>query len=68
MFDVAKSIEDDRARAITPMGEASEGDFATEFLAMKMSVKVVDDLDAAIAHVNATSTGHFQRRRSIDLG
>ncbi|MEZ5268264.1 MAG: aldehyde dehydrogenase family protein [Microthrixaceae bacterium] len=42
------------------MGEASESDYATEFLDLKMSVKVVDDLDDAIAHVNANSSGHSE--------
>ncbi|NDH11405.1 MAG: glutamate-5-semialdehyde dehydrogenase, partial [Actinobacteria bacterium] len=37
-------VGDERARAIVDMGVASDDDFATEFLAMKMSVKVVDDL------------------------
>lgn len=54
-------VGDTAARAIAPtIGEATEADFAEEFLDMKMSVKVVDDLDGAIAHVNATSTGHSE--------
>ncbi|MEM9521483.1 MAG: glutamate-5-semialdehyde dehydrogenase [Actinomycetota bacterium] len=53
-------VGDDRARAVVDMAAASEADFATEFLSMKMSVKVVDDLDAAITHVNETSTGHSE--------
>ena len=60
-------VGDDRARAIVPMGEATDDDFATEYLAMKMSVRVVDDLDAAIAHVNATSTGHSEAIITNDI-
>lgn len=54
-------VGDAAARAIAPtIGAATEADFAEEFLDMKMSVKVVDDLDAAIVHVNDTSTGHSE--------
>lgn len=60
-------VGDERARTITPMGEATDEDFATEFLAMKMSVRVVDDLDAAIAHVNDTSTGHSEAIITNDI-
>ena len=42
------------------MGEATDDDFAREFLALKMSVAVVGDLDAAIAHVNRFGTGHTE--------
>ena len=51
-------VGDERARSIVAMGEATEDDFATEYLDMKMSVKVVPDLDEAIQHVNETTTGH----------
>lgn len=61
-------VGDERARAIVSMGEATDDDFATEYLAMKMSVKVVDDLDAAIAHVNDTSTGHSEAIITNDIG
>ena len=53
-------VGDDRARSIVEMGVATEDDFATEYLAMKMSVKIVDNLDEAIAHVNDTTTGHSE--------
>ena len=45
---------------LVDMGTATDDDFAAEFLAMKMSVKVIDDLDEAISHVNETSTGHSE--------
>ena len=66
-LDGVELVGDERARAIVPMGEATEADFATEYLDMKMSVKVVDDLDAAIAHVNATSTGHSEAIITNDI-
>ncbi|HPU38923.1 MAG TPA: glutamate-5-semialdehyde dehydrogenase [Microthrixaceae bacterium] len=54
-------VGDGRARAlVSRMGEATDEDFATEFLDLKLSVKVVDDLDAAISHVNRNSSGHSE--------
>ena len=46
---------------------ATDDDFATEFLDLKMSVKVVADLDEAISHVNETSTGHSEAIVTRDL-
>jgi glutamate-5-semialdehyde dehydrogenase len=42
------------------VGVASEDDFAAEFLAMKMTVGVVDSLHEAIEHVNRYGTGHSE--------
>lgn len=54
-------VGDEASRQISPtIGAAEPTDFATEFLDMKMSVKVVDDLDEAISHVAETSTGHSE--------
>ncbi|MEY2474290.1 MAG: glutamate-5-semialdehyde dehydrogenase [Actinomycetota bacterium] len=67
-LDGVELVGDARARAIVPsIGEASESDFATEFLDLKMSVAVVDDLDAAIAHVNRYSSGHSEAIITSDL-
>ena len=60
-------VGDERARAIVDMGVASEQDFATEYLDMKLSVKVVDDLDAAITHINETSSGHSEAIITSDI-
>ncbi|HVV38642.1 MAG TPA: glutamate-5-semialdehyde dehydrogenase [Acidimicrobiales bacterium] len=61
-------VGDARARAIVDsMAVATEEDFASEFLDMKMSVAVVDDLDAAIAHVNRYSSGHTEAIITRDL-
>jgi glutamate-5-semialdehyde dehydrogenase len=38
--------------------EAVEGDFDTEWLSLVLGIKVVDNLDEAIAHIAAHSTGH----------
>ena len=54
-------VGDERARAAIPRcAVATESDFATEFLDLKLSIKVVDSLDEAIEHVNETSSGHSE--------
>jgi glutamate-5-semialdehyde dehydrogenase len=54
-------VGDERARAIvSAIAPATEADFATEFLDLKMSVAIVDDLDAAIEHVQRYSSGHSE--------
>ncbi|HEX4733253.1 MAG TPA: glutamate-5-semialdehyde dehydrogenase [Thermoleophilaceae bacterium] len=40
--------------------EATEEDWATEFLDLILAVKVVDSLDEAIAHVNRYGSGHSE--------
>lgn len=52
---------DERAKAVCPDIEAAdEADFATEYLDYIISVKTVDSLDEAIAHINKNSTGHSE--------
>jgi glutamate-5-semialdehyde dehydrogenase len=54
-------VADERGRAYLPgAGTATEEDFATEFLALKLAVAVVDDLDAAIDHVARYGSGHSE--------
>jgi glutamate-5-semialdehyde dehydrogenase len=61
-------VGDDRARAIEgSIGAAEPGDFAREFLDLKMSVAVVDSLDTAIAHIAANGTGHSEAIVTADL-
>jgi glutamate-5-semialdehyde dehydrogenase len=61
-------VGDERARAaLARIGAATDEDFASEFLDLKLSVKVVDSLDEAIAHVNANSTGHSEAIVTADL-
>jgi glutamate-5-semialdehyde dehydrogenase len=40
--------------------DATEEDWATEYLGMKMAVKIVDSLEEAIEHVNRYGTGHSE--------
>ena len=52
---------DERARAICPQMEAAtEEDFYTEYLDRLISVKIVDSIDDAIAHINEHNTGHSE--------
>jgi glutamate-5-semialdehyde dehydrogenase len=43
-----------------PVGEASEADWDTEYLGLKMAVGVVDSLDSAIEHTNRHGSGHSE--------
>ncbi|MGD1010924.1 MAG: glutamate-5-semialdehyde dehydrogenase [Acidimicrobiales bacterium] len=59
---------DDRARPLLPGARAAtEEDFATEFLALELAVGVVDDLDAAIAHIARYGSGHSEAIITSDL-
>ena len=50
-----------RTKELVPWVEtASEEDYGSEFLALILSVKVVDSLDEAIAHINRYGTGHSE--------
>ena len=42
------------------MAPASDDDWDTEFLGLKLAVAVVDSVDEAIEHVNAHGTGHSE--------
>jgi glutamate-5-semialdehyde dehydrogenase len=56
-------VGDERARAAsdgTPVGEATDEDWDTEYLGMKMAVGVVDSVADAIEHVNRHGTGHSE--------
>jgi glutamate-5-semialdehyde dehydrogenase len=56
-------VGDERARAAageTPVGAATDADWDTEYLGMKMAVGVVDSLQEAIAHTNRHGTGHSE--------
>ncbi len=54
-------VADERARAHLPVSTpVTEADFATEFLALKLAVAVVDDLDAAIDHIARYGSGHSE--------
>ena len=54
-------VGDERACALVPaVKPASEEDFYTEYLAMKISVRIVSGVDEAIAFINEHSTHHSE--------
>jgi glutamate-5-semialdehyde dehydrogenase len=56
-------VADEKTRnlgAVLRIQPATEEDWATEYLELKMSVKVVSGLDEAIAHVNTYGTHHSE--------
>ncbi len=46
---------------------ATDADWGCEYLSMDVALKVVDDLDAAVAHVDAWGTGHTEAIVTTDL-
>ncbi len=69
---IAEGVElvgDEASRRRVPaMGAATEEDFASEFLALRLSVATVPTLDAGIDHVNRYGSGHTEAivTRSLD--
>ena len=60
-LDGVDLVGDDASRALVPsMGVATEADWDTEFLDLKMSVAVVASLDEAIDWVNRHGSGHSE--------
>lgn len=52
---------DDAARSVQPaILPATEEDWGTEYLDYKLSVKTVDSIEEAIAHINRYNTGHSE--------
>ena len=51
---------DERTAAYGQVLAATETDYAEEYLSLDIAVAVVDDLDAALAHIRRYSTGHSE--------
>ena len=49
---------DEAARAVVPMDAATEADWRAEYLDYVLSIRVVDDLGAAIEHINRYGSHH----------
>jgi glutamate-5-semialdehyde dehydrogenase len=60
--EASREILGDRVSAL-----ATDEDYATEFLDLKLAVRVVDTLDAAIAHITRYSSGHSEAIVTNDL-
>jgi glutamate-5-semialdehyde dehydrogenase len=59
-LDGVELVGDEASRAIVPMGPATDDDYASEFLALKLAVRVVPSLDAAMDHIGRFGTGHSE--------
>jgi glutamate-5-semialdehyde dehydrogenase len=61
---MAEGVElrgDGRSRELVPeMLEATEADWATEFLDLVLAIRVVSNVDAAIEHIRKFGTGHTE--------
>lgn len=54
-------VGDAKTRALIPAAlEATDEDYATEFLDNKIAVKIVESYDAAVSHIDTYSTGHSE--------
>lgn len=59
---------DEATRAIIPDAlPATEEDWSAEYLALELTVGVVDDLDGALEHIREYSTGHTESIVTADL-
>ncbi len=62
-------VGDERTTRILPgIENATEDDFAAEFLDLKLSVAVVDSLDDAVDHIRRYGSGHSEAIITEDLG
>jgi glutamate-5-semialdehyde dehydrogenase len=62
---------DERARALAdgvPVNAATDEDWATEYLALVLAIRVVDAAEEAIDHVNRYGSGHSEAIVTEDLG
>ena len=56
-------------RALIPEASvATEADWATEYLALELAIKVVDSLDEALRHIATYSTQHTESILTNDMG
>ena len=69
-LDGVTLVGDDATRAVLGaerVGEAAEDDWAREFLALELAMRVVPSLDAAIDHIARYGTGHSEAIVTSDL-
>ncbi len=58
---------DEHFVALDDVTEATDDDWAREYLSLDMAARVVDDIDDAIAHIRRWSTGHTEAIITRDL-
>ena len=61
------TVHGDHAFAAEGAAPATDDDWAAEYLSLDMAARVVDDLDAAIAHIRRWSSGHTEAIVTRDL-
>ena len=54
----AKALLQDNAKLAGHVSDATDADWDTEYLAPVLAIKVIDGLDAAIAHINKHGSHH----------
>ena len=66
---VTLHVDSATAQAVNvPTVPATDEDYAIEYLSLDIAVKVVDDLDEALAHIRRFSTGHTEAIVTDDIG
>lgn len=58
----------ERSRAVVNMAVATDEDWATEYLAPQLSIRVVDDIEHAMQHIAEYSSGHTESIVTEDYG
>ncbi len=70
LLEGVELVGDEETRRILadgPVGMATDDDYAREYLDLKLSVRVVDSLDVAIAHIARFGSGHTEAIVTRDL-
>ena len=68
LLDGVELVGDERSRSLLPgAGVATDEDYATEFLDLKLAARVVDSLDEAIEHITRFGSGHSEAIVTRDL-
>jgi len=68
LLEGVELVGDERTRELVPAaGVATDDDYATEFLDLKLAVRVVPSLDEAIAHIARFGSGHSEAIVTRDL-
>ncbi|MFT7223917.1 MAG: glutamate-5-semialdehyde dehydrogenase [Cellvibrionaceae bacterium] len=57
----------ERTRALVDVGAATEADWSTEYLAPILSIRTVDDMSAAIEHINRYGSNHTESIVTQDI-
>jgi glutamate-5-semialdehyde dehydrogenase len=68
VLDGVELLGDERARQLVPsIGPATDEDWDTEFLDLRLAIGVVDTLDAAVDHIAEHGSGHSEAIVTRDL-